>query len=314
MNRDALPLVWIAADWGSSQLRLWALDAEDRLLAQQSLPQGMARLTPAQFEPTLLTALAPWLAAAAGSAPLPLLICGMAGARGGWMEVPYALLPAQPPFGAPQRVPTRHPRLQVSILPGLAQQQPYDVMRGEETQIAGFLAAQPGYSGWLLLPGTHSKWVALEAGRITRFRTFISGELFALLSEQSLLRQLVAPPAGSTGEGAVQTVAFDAGVMQSYQSPAQISAALFSLRAEALLADLNAEAARARLSGLILGLELASMAAECRNQPLALLGAEGLVARYQAALALVEIEAEAYPVAKLTRQGLALAYRHYLAR
>ena len=64
MGRDAFPLVWIAADWGSSQLRLWALDAEDRLLAQQSLPQGMARLTPDQFEPTLHTALAPWLAAA----------------------------------------------------------------------------------------------------------------------------------------------------------------------------------------------------------------------------------------------------------
>ena len=55
MNRDAFPLAWMAADWGSSQLRLWALDAEDRLLAQQSLPQGMARLTPDQFEPTLHT-------------------------------------------------------------------------------------------------------------------------------------------------------------------------------------------------------------------------------------------------------------------
>ena len=62
MNRDALPLDWMAADWGSSQRRLWAFNAEDRLLAQQSVPQGMARLTPDQFEPTPLTALPPWLA------------------------------------------------------------------------------------------------------------------------------------------------------------------------------------------------------------------------------------------------------------
>ena len=55
MERDALPLVWIAADWRSSQRILWALDAEDRPLAQQSFPQGMARLTPDQFEPTVLS-------------------------------------------------------------------------------------------------------------------------------------------------------------------------------------------------------------------------------------------------------------------
>jgi 2-dehydro-3-deoxygalactonokinase len=87
---------------------------------------------------------------------------------------------------------TKDPRLRVSILPGLKQAVPPDVMRGEETQIAGFLAAAPGFDGVLCLPGTHAKWVQISAEEVVSFRTFMTGELFDLLSTQSVLRHSIA--------------------------------------------------------------------------------------------------------------------------
>ena len=116
----------------------------------------------------------------------------MAGSRQGWQAVPYQNVPlAFPQQIALTQVKTKYFDLKVYLLAGLSQSNPADVMRGEETQIAGFLLDNPNYNGTLILPGTHSKWVTLQDRQVTAFSTCMTGELSNLLSTQSLLRHSV---------------------------------------------------------------------------------------------------------------------------
>ena len=117
----------------------------------------------------------------------------MVGARQGWIEAPYAAVPGPPrrarAFARPE---VRDPRLAVHVLHGLSQAEPADVMRGEETQIAGLIAREPGFDGVACLPGTHAKWAHVSAGEVVSFATFMTGELFALVAQSSVLRHSVA--------------------------------------------------------------------------------------------------------------------------
>lgn len=273
----------IAVDWGTSALRLWALDEQGRVIAERRSDQGMGQLAPDQFESAFLALAGDLLDA---EETVDVLICGMAGARSGWREAPYLPVPDCPPSGAgAMSVQTEAPRLNVRILPGMSQAEPADVMRGEETQIAGYLADHPGFSGALCLPGTHTKWVQIEAGRITGFRTVMTGEIFALLSTSSVLRLSM------TGDDPWDETSFVAGVRHALDHPEDLTAALFALRAEGLLAPVAEGHARARLSGLLIGQELAATRGYWRAGPVAIIGASTLATRYQSALKTLEVSA-----------------------
>lgn len=261
---------WIAVDWGTTRLRVWAMQGAQILEARAS-DRGMGSLTPQGFEPALLDLVADWLPA---QGRVPVLACGMVGARGGWAEAAYRATPcpALDPAAA-TRPQVRDPRLDLRILPGLSQADPPDVMRGEETQIAGFLAAEPGFDGALCLPGTHSKWVRIRDGRVTGFATFMTGELFALLSGQSVLRLTLA---GATPDP--ETFAQAGG--QALADPCAVMAGLFPLRAGALLQGLAPEQASGRLSGLLIGAELAAARAFWQQGPVVLIGAPELTRLY----------------------------------
>jgi 2-dehydro-3-deoxygalactonokinase len=170
-------------------------------------------------------------------------------------------------------------------------------MRGEETQIAGAIALGAG-DGVVCLPGTHAKWAQLSAGEVTGFQTFMTGELFGLLSQRSVLRH------GMAGEG-WDEAAFDAGVAEGLARPEKISARLFGLRAEGLLLDLAPQAARARLSGLLIGLELAGAKGYWLGQAVTIVGALGLSAAYARALAAQGVTARLLPATDCTLRGLA---------
>jgi len=287
---------WIAIDWGTSNMRLWALDGADRVLAERRSDRGMGGLEPGEYEGVLLVTLEGLLPE---TGRLPVLICGMAGARQGWREAAYLPVPCAPAGAGAVRPPVRDARLDVAILPGLSQSEPPDVMRGEETQIAGFLAGQPEYNGVLCLPGTHSKWVRVSGGRVTAFRTAMTGEVFALLTERSVLRHSIGP--------GWDTAAFRAGVETALTAPHSLPLALFPLRAEALLGGLTGEAARARLSGLLIGAELAS-AREVRAQnEVVLIGDETLTGLYAEALLRDGIRARRVPAEDMTLRGLTAA-------
>ncbi len=286
--------LWIAVDWGTSNLRAWAMGQES-ILAEAASDDGMGRLTKPAFEPALLRLIDPWL----GHGVTPVIACGMVGSRQGWHEAPYRAVPCTPldATGLVQ-VPVADPRITVQIAPGLKQIKPADVMRGEETQIAGALTLNPGFDGVICLPGTHSKWAHISAGEVVSFQTFLTGELFALISGQSVLRH------GMAGDG-WDELAFDAALSDALSRPERFGAALFSLRAEGLIAGLSAPSARARLSGLLIGIELAASRPYWLGQAVALIGSSALCQVYARALKSVGAEARLLPGTECTLAGLA---------
>ncbi len=286
-----MDITWIAVDWGTSNLRAWAMGPAGPL-AQATSDEGMGKLAPAEFEPALLRLISPWL-----TRPTAVLACGMVGARQGWREAKYRATPCTPVDAAGiLHVPTHDPRLTFHIAPGLSQDRPADVMRGEETQVAGVLALHPGFDGVICHPGTHSKWVHVSAGEVVSFQTFMTGELFALLSTQSVLRHGMA-------EG-WDDAAFDAGVADALQSPDKFAARLFSLRAELLLHGLTPAQSRARLSGLLIGIELAGAKPYWLGQRVMLVGAPALAASYTRALGSQGLAPETLDATACTLAGL----------
>lgn len=294
MTHDRIAVDWIAVDWGTSNVRAWAM-AGDRPVAEASSDRGMGKLAPAEFEPALLDLIRDWT-----DGPATVIACGMVGARQGWVEAPYARTPcAALPLGL-TRAPTTTPGLTVHIIPGIAQSDPADVMRGEETQIAGFIALNPGWDGVLCLPGTHTKWVHVSAGEVVSFQTFMTGELFATISTQTVLRHSVGT------EGWVDA-AFDAALAEGMARPERIATRLFSLRAESLLHGLAPDAARARLSGLLIGAELAAARPYWLGQQVAVIGAGRVAATYFHALALQSAPATLADGTAVTLAGLTAA-------
>lgn len=289
---------WIAVDWGTSNLRAWVMGATGAIKMVSS-DKGMGALERDGFEPELLRLVGDFLPE---TGQVPVIACGMVGARQGWAEAPYVTTPCTAPGVAQAITPeVSDPRLQVSILPGVSQASPPDVMRGEETQIAGYLAANPDFDGVLCLPGTHTKWVHISAREIVSFRTFMTGEIFALLSGQSVLRHSV------SGDGWDQA-AFDEAVSDAMSAPQKFTARLFSLRAGSLLDGTSAATSRARLSGLLMGLEIAGAKEYWLGREIVLIGAPKLNQLYKAALAPQGASVTETDGAEIVLAGLKAAY------
>ena len=293
------PAHWAAVDWGTTHLRLWVLDHDHKVIRQIKTEQGMTQLHPTEYEATLLDLLSQELQP---SGAMGVICCGMVGSRQGWQEAPYAPCPTLPPSGErASRVTTKDPRIEVYLLPGIKQISPPDVMRGEETQIAGFLSRNPQYDGVLCLPGTHSKWVHISAGEVVSFQTFMTGELFALLCKESVLRHNI----GATGwNDEMFTNAIDDAISR----PAAIAAKLFALRAQSLIATLPPEAARARLSGLLIGLELAAARPYWLGAQVAVLGDTEVAQAYCTALTAQGSPVTVTSTERMTLDGLKSAY------
>ncbi|AHD10489.1 2-dehydro-3-deoxygalactonokinase [Phaeobacter gallaeciensis] len=307
---DKTPVIsapaWIAVDWGTSQLRLWVMDARNKVIDRITSDRGMSRLGAQDYEPTLLGLLDGHLSSGDSSDadPIPVICCGMAGSRQGWAEAPYAAAPCPPPGISDATMPrTQDPRLEVYLLPGIKTADPADVMRGEETQIAGFLAQMNGLGEpqIICLPGTHSKWARLDRGQVTTFTTFMTGEMFTLLQGQSVLRHCV------SGDG-WDDAAFKQAVAETFAAPSGISAQLFRLRADALLSGQSPETARARLSGLLIGAELAAAQTYWSGKPVAVLGTDALARCYETALSTLGCVPQRVDGETLTLAGLSAAY------
>ena len=187
----------MVVDWGTSSFRGWLMSADGEALAESRGGEGMLHCAAAGaggFAPVLRDHLAR-LGAPAGA---PVLICGMAGARQGWAEAPY--------LKTPTRLDALHEGAlridapgDIRILPGIAQARPDrpDVMRGEETQLLG--VTEPDFTGLVCIPGTHSKWVRIDAGRIVAFSTYMTGELFSVMAQHSILAHAVETAGSARG-------------------------------------------------------------------------------------------------------------------
>ncbi|MEO7914545.1 MAG: 2-dehydro-3-deoxygalactonokinase [Novosphingobium sp.] len=266
----------ILADWGSTRLRLWRMTGET--VAERADGPGIGGLADTPTE-ALRSAIAPWLAE--HGAPDRIILCGMAGARNGLREVAYVDCPASLAEWRCAATRLDFDGIPLVIAAGCASET--DVMRGEETQIFGALALNPALSQGcqtVLHPGTHSKWVWLQDGQITGLRSFMTGELFALMQSSSLF--------AIGGVGAVsaadQAEGFAAGLATARDTPGVLGS-LFQARVVQLRQGRTAAWARGLLSGLLIGGEVAEMRAEGRlSGGVTLIGETALTDRYAKAL------------------------------
>jgi 2-dehydro-3-deoxygalactonokinase len=247
---------YIAGDWGTSRLRL-SLCLGERVLETLQGP-GIGALREPAGE-ALRPLIAGWRQA---HGALPVLLCGMAGSRNGWREAPYLPCPVDLRALGAAALRFEADGSPVAIAPGLSCRSRLgspDVMRGEETQIAGAIALHPGLgtgSHLLCLPGTHTKWASLEDGKVCDFLTALTGELFALLRDGStLLRAAAAGPAqtaaGDSRDG------FELGI-ETAAAPGRSSLlhGLFAVRSRQLLDGSSRDWALAYLSGLLIGADV----------------------------------------------------------
>lgn len=282
--------VLIGIDWGTSNLRVFRIGEGGVVLDQRADPRGAGGLAPTDFAPVMAEVAGDWI-----KDSLPILVCGMAGAQDRWAAVPYRPCPAElSDIAAGLVQPADSP---VRLVPGVGRDNAdglQDVMRGEETQILGLLS-DPGASARVVLPGTHSKWATVQNGRVTDFRTFMTGELFGAIRKATIL-------GGGMGEPGVDDAAFKKGVLRGLSEPA-VTAALFSVRIEKLSGRLQPESLADYLSGLLIGAEIGAQKGP--SEPLMLIGSDALVARYVRALYLAGFtDVSAVGGADITARGL----------
>jgi 2-dehydro-3-deoxygalactonokinase len=281
--------MFIGIDWGTTHRRAVLLGAAGEVLAQQHDDQG-ALACAGRFGPALQALLAAWPQAESA----PVVMAGMVGSAAGWQEVPY--LDAATPLGrlgrhlAPLRdAPAGRPCF---IVPGVCfrgERGQVDVMRGEETQLLGAMQLLGTYAGdgWYVLPGTHSKWVRLQGGAVTALRTYMSGELFALLGERGTLAALMH---GAEPDG--QSAAFERALAELGDEA--LSHALFGVRARVVTGTMPAAEARAYVSGVLLGAEWRDLRRHARiDGPVRLIGEPGLVRLHQQCARHAGIETQA---------------------
>jgi 2-dehydro-3-deoxygalactonokinase len=286
----------IAIDWGTSSLRGARLDSTGQVLASREFSRGILTVPPGQFEAVFHELFGDWL-----QVPDALcLISGMAGSRQGWQEAPYCPCPAG--FAElSQHLLWLQPG-RIALVPGLscldqdALSTP-DVMRGEEVQIFGALQLAGRDNATLVLPGTHSKWVQVQSGRVTQFQTFMTGEVFALMSQHSILGKTL------NLNGAFDEAAFLQGVDQTQQAGSVLNK-LFAVRTLGLFERLPAMALPSYLSGLLIGEELRSQSVSpAQDGPVILIGSDALTLRYTLALQHLGIACQSQG-AKATWAGL----------
>lgn len=266
----------IGIDWGTTNVRAFRFGEDGAVRDVRRSSQGISAIAAGGYESALSRATDGWL----GEVSTRIVICGMAGSRNGWVEAPYAPCPAEIATLARGALPLSTKFGEIAFAPGLTsarEDRSPDVMRGEETQILG--AIDGAESAQVIAPGTHSKWAMVKAGRIADFRTFMTGEMFALLKTHSILRTLMR---GDT----VDDMAFALGVRRSLDGGSLLNL-LFSVRTEGLFEQLAPEALSSYLSGVLIGAEIAEATTRhgfSLSQPALIVGAHELARVYETAL------------------------------
>ncbi len=285
MVSDAATTSLLGLDWGSTSLRAFLLGPGGKVLAERSNANGASTLSgvPA-FAAALDGVAGDWLAA---HPRLPVLACGMVGSQHGWRDVPYAACPANASALATGMLPS--PGAEIAIVPGMLYDDgalPPDLMRGEETQVVGALQMQPALreASCIVLPGTHSKWAQVNDGRLMRFATHMTGELFAVLRTHSVLGRLM----GDSGAFAEHAFAAGVDAARDY-GHLGMSHQVFAARTLGVTGRASASDLADYLSGLLVGHELRAGlawrdAAGLAKAPLALVGSAVLCQRYSLAL------------------------------
>ncbi|WP_156169944.1 2-dehydro-3-deoxygalactonokinase [Aurantiacibacter luteus] len=259
---------YLAIDWGTTNRRIYRMRADGECVDSTSDDRGVLAIDALDIPGEIQ-------AMREAHGDLPLIAAGMVGSSRGWVEVPYVATPASL---ADVAAACAHPAPGVSIVPGVSHldERAADVMRGEEVQVLGAVAAGLASDTALFCqPGTHCKWIALEDGKIARFSTAMTGELFALLRGRSILSEMLGGPVAAGP-------AFAAGLQQGLEGGDALGA-LFGTRARVLLGRLAREDAAAWCSGLLIGADVRGQG-DLAGRTIYLLSAGNLADLYRTAI------------------------------
>jgi 2-dehydro-3-deoxygalactonokinase len=292
--------VLLACDWGTTNLRAWTLDASGQVIDHREFDLGVSKLAPGEAARRFAEEVRPALEAQ----DLPAILCGMVGSNLGWTVAPYADCPVGIEALAACLTRVDGARIVPGVrCAGLAGAP--DVMRGEETQLIGWLAQNPGRARGRQVvchPGTHAKWMLVEDGRLTRFVNAMTGELFSVLGKHSVLK---------SDAQAEDPAAFDEGVAAAGEGDA-LAARLFTARARVVGGGKPAESTPSYLSGLLIGSEVASvprLLGVHPREPVALLGDTRLCALYRRALERGGVASETFDGETAAVAGLFALYQ-----
>ena len=288
---------WIAVYADTAKLRAWVFDAEGEQHFISAIKNH--KFQKAEFEAALLNLIDPYLPEGQKT---PVILSATLGSIRNLPQMPYATTPCKISDAANVvATPSDDPRIDLHILCGAVQQKPADIIQGEAITIAGFMASHPDFDGIICLPGAYTKWVHISAKEIVSFRTVMTGEMFDLLSTQSVLHETVDSDDWNKG-------AFLEAVSDAMSSPQRVTAKLFGLRAEALLNEIEPGVIRSRLSGYLSGLELAGTRDYWLGQEVAVVGEPILTAHYTAALSAQGFQARVFDSAPLMLEGFKSVY------
>lgn len=293
----------VIGDWGTSRLRLFRVEGGHIVDRRDGVGIGAID---GNAEAAFADAIGPWLA---DGMPQSIELCGMVGARDGWVEAPYATCPADAESWRTGAIRFDWRGVPVSVMAGLtcvAEDGIPDVMRGEEAQIFGAFAVDPGLAQGrrlIVLPGTHNKWVLVEEGRVIAFRSMPTGELFALLRTQSTLG-----PKDATGDAGQEALGFAEGLARANEGG--LIGSMFAARSMRLRAGRSADWALGYLSGLLIGSEVGeALRLFAVEGSVTLIGDARLSARYAQAL-----EARGVPARLMDGDACALAGLGFVER
>ncbi len=288
----------ILIDWGTTNFRAWLVaGGGGAVLDRREAPRGIMQVEPGGFPAALDEQVGAWRVAHPG---VPVLMSGMVGSKQGWAEAPYASCPTgiDELARAVMPVPGEDG---IHIVPGICYEAPdgrHDVMRGEEVQIFGSLAEGEEGRQVFCLPGTHSKWAAVEEGRVVWFATAMTGEVWSVMSEHSILGRLM------EGGSLDDMDAFQQGFMLS-EMPGGLLNHLFAVRAEGLFGEFAPSGLRSYLSGILIGHEARAMLPIARPAgQVTLIGRPDITDLYSSIITSLETATVSIPVAISTLHGL----------
>jgi 2-dehydro-3-deoxygalactonokinase len=271
----------IVLDWGTTSFRAYRLGGDGTVIAQVAAPKGILSVEDKDFDSALERHIGEW------NISIPVLAAGMITSRQGWIELPYVPCPAGPAELAKylHHMTTKRGR-RIAFATGLSYRSPDgipDVMRSEETQVFG---AMEGDAGFFVTPGTHSKWIEVSGGLLTRYTTYTTGEVFAALKGHTILGKLM------TGDTESES-AFERGVRAALKDAAGFLHRIFSVRSLGLFGEMAVEDLSSYLSGQVIGTEVAhAMQHYPKTASYTVLASPGIGGRYVKAMEIAGIDAK----------------------
>ncbi len=275
----------IGVDWGLTHLRAYRIGQDGRIFEQRESSQGVLAIESRGFAAALHQLIGDWLIEHAES---PLYLCGMIGSRNGWYEAAYSRCPTAIDQVAASALVVDIGDRKAILVGGVSftgAAGTFDVIRGEETQLFGVSTATG--TQCIVTPGTHSKWVFVRDGSVEHFRTYMTGELYAVLRQHSSLglwMRNTQPEAAAEDERS-----FVEGVQTSLQD-LDLLHSLFTVRTRALLKDRPAAAHAAYLSGILIGNEVAQGLRQTGARTLTLIASTQLESLYRTALSAAGVD------------------------